>query len=232
MAARREDMLKDSAQKIMSELGVDTVLYRRVDLLDRRSLNDLAEHAQATLNGVDIFVGNAGLEALQRIDDVKDSDMDDQIRVNLSANIELTRAFLPGMRKKKWGRVIFSSSAGTQMAAAQDTISVYAAAKSGLNSFAKYVAAEAGADGVTANALIIGIFMTPMLEGHLATLDEGSRQSLLKDFSSMVAVRRPGQPPEIGGLIQLLASDAGSYITGACIPIDGGFTATLRPASH
>lgn len=232
MAARRVDVLKDSAEKIMSELSVDTVLYHQVDLLDRRSVKALADHAISTFDGVDIFIGNAGLDTSKRIDNIDDVAMDQVIRVNLTANIELTREFLPHMRKKKWGRIIYSSSAGSVLSSTDDFVSVYGAAKSGLNAFTKYVAGEAGCEGITANALILGIFMTAMLKDHLAAIEnEQARRALMDSFCSMVALRRPGQPEEVTGLIQLLASDAGSYISGACIPIDGGYTAMLRPSS-
>lgn len=232
MAARREDVLKAAAEKIMSELSIRNVLYHPVDLLDRASVKALADHALKTLGGVDIFIGNAGLESpRERIEQITYEAMDQQLRVNLTANIELTKEFLPHMRKKKWGRVIYSSSAASVMGTAEDYMSVYGAAKSAINGFTKYVAAEAGADGVTANSLVLGFFMTDMLREALAAMPEIDRVASLKAANTMVCVRRPGSPEEVAGLVQLLASDAGSYITGACIPIDGGFTATLRPSS-
>lgn len=231
IAARRESVLREAADRLNAELAHESVLCHPVDLSDRHSVKALAGHASATLKGVDIFIGNAGFEVQQRIDDLTDDAIDPQIRVNLTANIELTRAFLPHMREKRWGRVIYSSSAGSQLAGTDDMISVYGAAKSGINGFVKYVAAEGGYHGITANALILGMFQTDMAMDHLAHLPEDTRRALLQAFSSMVYVRRLGLPEEIGGLIQLLASDAGSYITATCIPVDGGFMSTMRPST-
>lgn len=231
IAARREDVLKSAAEKLMSEHPAGKVLYRHVDLLDSISVKALADHALSTLNGVDIFVGNAGVEVQERIDDLTDTAVEQQIRGNLTANIELTRAFLPSMRKKKWGRFIYSSSAASNTADSDDMMSVYGAAKSGLNAFARYVAAEAGYDGITANTLVIGVFLTDMAAAHFSTLPEETMKELAQSFSSMIFLRRTGRPEEIGGLVQLLASEAGSFITGACIPIDGGMTVAFRPIS-
>lgn len=231
IAARREDVLKQAAEQLMSELSVDTVLYHGVDLMDRGSVKALADHALATLNGVDIFIGNAGIDAQQKIVDISDAVMDQTVRVNLLANVELTRELLPHMQKKKWGRVIYSSSVMSIVADAEDMTSVYGAAKNGLNAFARWVAAEGGSDGVTANSIVIGTFITDMGLAHLATLPEQARQNLIDAMTNMVFLRRAGKVEEIGGLIQLLASDAGGYITGTSVVIDGGITAAFRPAS-
>jgi NAD(P)-dependent dehydrogenase (short-subunit alcohol dehydrogenase family) len=232
MAARREEVLKASADALMSIPDVGQVHYQCVDLNDRNSVQALADHANSTFDGIDIFVGNAGLDTAQPVHDILNEDLDAQMRVNLTANIELTRAFLPHMRKKKWGRLIYSSSAGSNLAGADDRVSVYGAAKSGLNSFARYVGAEGGRLGITANSLIIGVFFTEMMKEHLAPLDPDTRAAVLNSFSSVTFAGRLGHVEEIGGVVQLLASDAGSYINGASIAIDGGLSSTLRPSSQ
>ena len=229
IAARRENVLKDAAEKLNKELSVNTVLHHTVDLFDKGSVQALVKHAQATMGGVDIFIGNAGVEFLQPIDKLEDSAIDQQIRANLTANIELTRALLPGMRKKKWGRFIYSSSIASEVGSAADMFSVYGAAKSALNAFARSVAAEGGPDGITANSLVLGAFKTDMLVAHLNTLSEEARQQIEQALSCMTFVRRMGEPKELAGLVQLLASDAGSYLTGVCLHIDGGITAAFRP---
>lgn len=225
MAARRETVLREAAERLSAE-GAGEVLWHPVDLVDRDSVKALARQAQETLDGVDVFIGNAGTEVQQPIDALTDDAIDQQIRVNLTANIELTRELLPAMRKRGWGRLVYCSSAASQCGSANDLMSVYGAAKSGLNGFARYVAAEAGRDGVTANCLVLGIFLTEMVEAHL---HGEARRQFLVEVPSMVALGRPARPAEVGGLIQLLASDAGGYITGASLAIDGGMTAMLRP---
>lgn len=228
MTARREQVLADAADALNADPDIPgRVLWRVVDLASRGSVKALSAEALSELGGVDVFIGNAGAEVQEPIDQLTDQAIDDQIRVNLTANIELTRDLLPHMRSRRWGRLIYCSSAASQGGSAGDMMSVYGAAKSGINGFMRYVAAEAGRDGITANCLILGVYLTEMLEAHLS--GEAARHQFLVEVPAMTALGRPGRPHEVGGLIQLLASDAGSYITGASVAIDGGMSATLRP---
>lgn len=228
MTARREEVLRDAAEALNADPTIaGRILWQTVDLASRESVKALSDEALRNLGVVDVFIGNAGAEVQQPIEEVTDEAIDHQLRVNLTANIELTRDFLPHMRRQGWGRFIYCSSAASQAGSAGDQMSVYGAAKSGINGFMRYVAAEAGRDGVTANSLILGIYLTEMVEAHLS--GEAARHQFLVEVPAMTALGRPARPHEIAGLIQLLASDAGGYITGASLAIDGGMTATLRP---
>jgi NAD(P)-dependent dehydrogenase (short-subunit alcohol dehydrogenase family) len=228
VTARRQQVLREAADALNADPGVaGRVLWRAVDLTSRESVKALSQAALEELDGVDVFIGNAGAEVQQPIEAVTDDAIDQQIRVNLTANIELTRDLLPHMRRQRWGRFIYCSSAASMAGSAGDMMSVYGAAKSGINGFMRYVAAEAGRDGISANSLILGMYLTEMVEAHLS--GEAARHQFLVEVPAMTAIGRPGMPHEVGGLIQLLASDAGSYITGASLAIDGGMTATLRP---
>jgi len=229
MAARREEVLKKAADELMADPEIGTVLWHRVDLSDRDSVKALSDHAIKTMGGVDIFIGNACMKVAQRIDDITSDALDEQIRANLVSNIELTRDLLPHMRKKKWGRFIYCSSNGSIRGAGNEMLSVYGIVKSGLNALAMYVAAEAGRDGITANAPIIGATMTDMMKEHLDQFNDEEKRFFTNTIAEMSCVGRVADPKEIAGLIQLLVSNAGSYITGALIPIDGGATTLIRP---
>lgn len=231
IAARRENVLREAVDKLMADPHIDTVLYHRVDLADRANTKELSNHVIATWGGLDVFIGNAGMEITEPIDKITDAAMDEQFRANLLCNIELTRDFMPYMRKQKWGRFIYCSTAVSVMGTANDNTGVYATVKGGLNSFVKMVAAEGGRDGITANTLIIGLFLTDMIKFHLDHMDEENKKLFSQGLPAMSCVGRGGDPEEIVGLVQLLASNASSYLTGACIPIDGGLTAMLRPPS-
>jgi NAD(P)-dependent dehydrogenase (short-subunit alcohol dehydrogenase family) len=137
------------------------------------------------------------------------------------------------MRAKKWGRFMFSSSVSTIVTSPHEGIGMYTATKGALNAFVRTLAAEAGHDNITANSLVIGFFVTDLVR-HAEDLlrktqGEQAARAFMRDFIGMTALGRAGKPEELEGLIQLLASDAGSYITGTNLVIDGGMSIMLRP---
>lgn len=234
IAARREDVLRQAAERLNADGDVaGEVRWHMVDLADRTSIAALAAHAIETLRGIDIFIGNAGQDFNEHIANIQNSSIDRIMQVNVSANVELVRAFLPGMRVKKWGRVMFSSSVSTIVTSPHEGIGMYTATKGALNAFARTLAVEAGHDNITANSLVIGFFITDMVkhaeELLRKTQGEAAARRFMQDFVGMTALGRAGKPQELEGLIQLLASDAGSYITGTNLVIDGGMSIMLRP---
>jgi NAD(P)-dependent dehydrogenase (short-subunit alcohol dehydrogenase family) len=124
------------------------------------------------------------------------------------------------------GGFLFSSSATTVVTSPFEGCSMYTAVKGALNAFTRTLAVEVGHDNITANALILGFFVTDMVlnaQRHIgATQGESAAQKFIEDFVSMTALGRAGSPAELEGLVQLLASDAGSYVTGSNLVVDGG----------
>lgn len=231
IAARREEALKTAAARLSAETGHE-VLWSRIDLADRPDTIATANSVINLLGGVDIFVGNAAQPPdYVPIDEVKDEDVDRLLSVNVAANVTLTRLFLPHMRSRKWGRILFCSSIAETRASALEAMAVYGASKSALSSLARAIAVEAGRDGITANALILGLFMTDMTEAALDLLSPTQREQQIDTTISNIALGRFARPHEIEGVVQLLASDAGSYITGASIPVEGGWTVVLKAYS-
>lgn len=234
IAARRENLLKAAADRLNEDPLINgRVTWHPVDLADRASTKALADHASKTMGGVDIYVGNAAIPGYCPVDALTDESIDTMQRVNVTANIELVRAFLPHMRSKKWGRIIFISSAGSTIAPALEGLSMYGAAKAALESFARVVAAETGRDAITANSLVLGAFRTEMYQETFDMLEKQDGPGAGKAFSNaiacMTALGHVGEPDDIEGAIQLLASDAGRYITGASIPVDAGMLIMMRP---
>lgn len=109
---------------------------------------------------------------------------------------------------------------------------MYTAVKGALNAFTRTIAVECGHDNITANAMIIGFFVTDLVRHAQELLRErggdAAARTFMEDFVGMSAVGRAGNPEELEGLIQLLASDAGSFITGTNTVIDGGMAVMLR----
>ena len=233
IAARRSDVLKQASEKLMTDPYIKNVSWHSVDLVDRASVDGLAAHAIKTLGGIDILVGNAGATYAEQVGEIKPETIDAIYQLNLTSNIQLAQAFLPRMKERKWGRIILSSSIGSVMALAKQGTVVYATTKAAVSSLARNLAADVGHDNITCNGLQLGFFMTDILTDVAKQITEtqgaDEAKRFLNEIASNSALGRIADPTEIEGLVQLLASDAGSYITGANIAIDGGMSIMMRP---
>jgi NAD(P)-dependent dehydrogenase (short-subunit alcohol dehydrogenase family) len=233
LSARRESVLKEAADKMAAEAPQGHVDYATVDLGDRGSINDFARTTLERFGGIDILIGNAGADLFEPVDQISYENFDQIMQINVAANVALMRAYLPHMRRQQWGRIMFSSSATSLAGSSQEGMSVYTAAKGGLNAFARTAAAELGHDNITVNTIVFGMYLTDMVKTHLKTVEAAAGIEAVRgfevSFASMTAAGRLGDCEEVEGLAQLLASDAGSYITGSNLVIDGGMSAMLRP---
>ncbi|MET0985345.1 MAG: SDR family oxidoreductase [Steroidobacteraceae bacterium] len=234
ISGRRESLLKEAADQLSTALGSrDAISWCAADLYDRKSVDEFAAHAIKAFNGVDIFVGNAGAVHAEHVAQITLENIDAALQLNLVTNITLTQAFLPHMRKQKWGRILFSSSTASHLYAPHQGNIIYSATKSGLNGFARSIAGDLGREGITVNNLIIGVHWTSILRGIVADMRKGGMgdqaDELVNGFVRMTAVGRLGEVEDLHGIVQLLASDAGAYITGASIPMDGGTSIMMTP---
>jgi NAD(P)-dependent dehydrogenase (short-subunit alcohol dehydrogenase family) len=212
ISSRHEDELKQAAAEIQ-KVGGRRVEYVVADMVERRDVARLAETALAKLGRVDILVNNAGTNNPQSIDQIRDEDWDRIIELNLTSCMALTRDLVPQMKERRWGRVIYMSS--IMGLASKDGRGPYSATKSALLGLARAAALDLGEFGITVNCIAPGPFMTD-LPGKMLS-DEQK-----KVFADRTALGRWGQPREMAGPALLLASDAGSYITGSVLVVDGG----------
>ena len=229
IAARREDVLENAAAKLTEYSTAGPVLYRKLDLSDPDGVAVAADHACREMNGVDIFVANAAHEHMQFVDDITDEAVAMNYQVNVASNIALVKKFLPEMRNRHWGRIILISTVAAVRASAQEGTSMYSANKAALNAFGRVVAAEQGHNGITVNNVNCGAYMTEMLKGVIDNLEPSAKDHFVRSMTDSTALGRMGECEEIEGTIQLLASDAGSYITGADIHVDGGLAIMMKP---
>jgi len=212
IASRHEDELKAALAEIRAGTSVRG-MYVVADMTKRPEADRLAKAALAEMGHVDILVNNAGSNVPEEIDKITDANWDRILELNLSSCMALTRALVPQMKSRMWGRVIYISSImGLASKAGRD---VYSATKSALIGLARANALELGAFGITANCLAPGPFLTD-LPGKL--LSPGEKEI----FAKRTALGRWGDPRELAGPALLLASDAGSYITGQTLVVDGG----------
>ena len=200
-----------------------------VDLADRAATLDFAQRVLGDTGGIDVFVHNAGYEGLQSIEHVTESTLDAILTTNLISAVLLTRAFVPAMKRNGWGRIIFLTSA-TTAASSIEGHGVYTASKCGLEGLARTSAVELGRFGITVNCISPGCYLTDQAKGVLRSLGEEQGKAVYNAFATMTAVGRWGEPEDLVGLLVLLAGDAGRYITGDVIRVDGGLAVKLRPS--
>lgn len=228
ISGRDETVLRQAAAEL-SEAAREPVRFLAADLSDRRSLATFAERVELELGGVDIFVANAAMEHQTHVDAVDEHVMDRLFETNIAANIMLTSAFAKGMKARRWGRFIFISSNAASVAGHWGH-GVYSASKAALEAYARCAAVELGPFGITANAIAPGTYITGMVEDRWREMGEPAARESQDALARMNALGRWGEPAEMEGALLLLASDAGSFITGTTMAVDGGLTIKMVPS--
>jgi 3-hydroxybutyrate dehydrogenase len=204
-----------------------TVKYDGADMSQADAIEAMLGSALAEFGSVDVLVNNAGIQHVAPIDEFPRTKWDAIIAINLSAAFHTTRLALPAMKKKGWGRIVNIASAHALVASPYK--SAYVAAKHGIAGLTKTVALEVAERGITVNAVCPGYVLTPLVEKQIPdtarargiTEEQVVRDVLLaaQPTKKFVAVE------EVAALTLFLASDGAASITGAVIPIEGGWTA-------
>jgi NAD(P)-dependent dehydrogenase (short-subunit alcohol dehydrogenase family) len=213
ISSRHEDELRPALDKILAGTG-RRGHYVVADMGKRADVKRLADEAVRRLGKVDILVNNAGSNSPQPIDQVTDEAWDNLLELNLTSVMGLTRALVPGMKERRWGRIIHISSILAFVS--KEGRNAYSATKAALVGLARATALELGPFGITVNCIAPGPFLTDL---PLKLLSQEERDA----WSKVTAVGRWGNPEELVGPVLLLASDAGSYISGQTLIVDGGF---------
>jgi 3-hydroxybutyrate dehydrogenase len=179
------------------------------------------------LGSVDILCNNAGIQFVAPIVDFPEDKWDAIIAVNLSAAFHATKAALPLMRKKRWGRVINTAS-GHGLVASVDK-AAYVSAKHGIVGLTKVTALETANDGITCNAFCPGWVRTPMVEKQIQARAKASGKPVEQAAKEMVGEKQAMLSfvtvEQLAGLVLFLCSPAADTITGTAIPMDGGWSA-------
>lgn len=213
ICSRHEDELIAAQREIAEGIAGADIRYLVADMASREGTDALAAAALEAFGTVDILVNNAGVNAPQAIDIIDDEVWDRVIEINVTAVMRLTRALVPAMKAQKWGRVIHISS--VLGVGSKPGRNAYSASKAALIGLAKASALDLGPYGITVNCIGPGPFLTDM---PMSLLSEPEKD----EFSNRTALKRWGQPRELAGPALMLASEAGSYITGEMLLVDGG----------
>ncbi|WP_118951395.1 3-hydroxybutyrate dehydrogenase [Taibaiella helva] len=215
------------AADVAQEYGVG-YLFSPANMMQPEAIRGLAKEALDKFGSVEVLINNAGIQFVSPIEDFPEDKWDAIIAINLSAAFHLTKAILPSMKARKYGRVINISSAHGLIASPFK--SAYVAAKHGIIGFTKVLALEGGEFGITANAICPGYVHTPIVDkqipdqmkAHDMTREEVIEKVFLaehaiKDFISLDTIAQT--------ILYLADSEAAATITGIAMPLDAGWTA-------
>ncbi|HLE42906.1 MAG TPA: 3-oxoacyl-ACP reductase FabG [Methylomirabilota bacterium] len=206
------DLNREGAEETASEIRSKggQALALECDIADRVAVRAAAGRIQRELGPVDILVNNASIIwTLAQLKDMKDEDWDLNMRVNLTGTYNVTKAVFPGMRERRWGRVVCMASIAGLLGGFGQT--AYSTTKMGVIGFARSVALEGARYGITANVIAPGI------------IGEHTKLSPMYDrMVKRVAMQREGDPEDIANAIAFLCSERARYITGAVLTVTGG----------
>ncbi|MEV0550651.1 SDR family NAD(P)-dependent oxidoreductase [Nocardia salmonicida] len=205
-----EPAAKELADSLEKRFG-RTCLSHAVDVTSSDEISRWVTDIAESHGRIDVLVNNAGIIRDNRIEDIDDRDWHAVLDVSLSGAFFCTRAVLPYMRERKYGRIVSFSSMSWRGNFGQAN---YVAAKAGIIGLTRTIALETARQGITANAIAPGLIETPML----ASMNAPAREKLV----AKVPQRRTGQPDDIAEAAAYLCSPAAGYVSGVVLDVDGG----------
>ena len=219
------DQIQKASEHLRSTYDV-SVIYSRANLTVVSEIEALIEDAQQTFGAVDILINNAVIRNFAAIDTLETASWDESIAVNLSSAFHTSRLTIPQMKKNKWGRIInISSVYGTTATANRVS---YITTKTALIGLTKSTAMDVATDGITCNALCPGTVPTPPIVERIAGNAKRAGITVEQAEHDYISSRHPTgrfvAMTSVASFAVFLCSDAGKDITGAVLPVDGGWT--------
>ena len=212
--------------KIAADHGV-TVRHDGADMSKPETITAMLGKAIAEFGAIDILVNNAGIQHVAPIEEFPVEKWSAIIAINLVASFHTIRLALPGMKQRKWGRIINIASAHALVASPFK--SAYVAAKHGIAGLTKTVALEAAAFGITANAICPGYVLTPLVERQIPDTAKTRGITEQQVIDNVLLAAQPTRQfvsiAQVASLAAYLAGDGAASVTGAMLSIDGGWTA-------
>ncbi len=201
--------------------------YAAADMTKPAEIAAMVAEVEASFGRLDILVNNAGVQFVSPIEDFPIEKWDQILAINLSAAFHAIRAAVPGMKARKWGRILNTASAHALVASPFK--SAYVAAKHGIAGLTKTVALETATFGVTVNAICPGYVWTPLVEKQIPETMAARNLTREQVINDVLLDAQPTKAfvtvEEVAALAVFLASDNAKSITGALLPVDGGWTA-------
>ena len=205
---------EEQGHAALAEFGGKAVYYR-FDITDTAHTQQIVDKVIAEQSPVSILVNNAGNHCKKPIEEMTVADYESVLNVHLVGAFALTKALVPQMKANKAGSIIFMASMTSYIG--QPYVAGYSTAKAGYLGLVHTLCTELGADGIRVNAIAPGWIDTPMF--HKATDNDAPR---LNKILGRIPMKGVGDPMDIGMTATYLASDAARYVSGVCVPVDGG----------
>lgn len=203
------------------------VVYDGADMSKPQEINAMVGRAVERFGAVDILVNNAGIQYVAPVDEFPIAKWDAILAINLSSNFHTVRASLPAMKQRGWGRVINIASAHALVASPFKA--AYVAAKHGVAGLTKTVALEVAETGITVNAICPGYVLTPLVEKQIPDTAKARGITEEEVVNTVLLSAQPTKKfvtvEQVAALAVYLAGDEAASITGAILPLDGGWTA-------
>jgi len=211
----------------LNGLGEGKVVYSPANMMKPDEIQDMAAMVDETFGGTDVLVNNAGIQFVSPIDEFPEAKWDAIIAINLTSAYHTTKAALPGMKAKGWGRIINIASAHGLVASPFK--SAYVAAKHGILGLTKTVALEVAEEGITVNAICPGYVWTPLVESQIPDTAKARGLTEKEVIEDVLLKAQPTKKfvttDQLGALALFLCSDDAVSITGTSMPVDGGWVA-------
>jgi 3-hydroxybutyrate dehydrogenase len=216
----------EKARAELAALAGDAA-YHGADMTRPAEIAAMVAETEKRFGAVDILVNNAGIQHVANVEDFPVERWDSIIAINLSSAFHTVRAAMPGMKRRRWGRIVNVASTHGLVASAQKT--AYVAAKHGIIGFTKAVALEAANTGVTCNAVCPGWVLTPLVQKQVDARATEKGVSVAEAKVALVSEKQPQTefttPEQIAGGVLFLCSDVAANMLGATLVMDGGWTA-------
>jgi len=211
------DLALESARKVAEAVGGAAF---ELDLTRPDSVAACVQGVQESLGPIDILINCAGWDDFKPFIETDEAFQRKVLEINLAGPLRVTRAVLPGMIERRWGRVVSIGSDAGRVGSSLEA--VYSAAKGGIIAFTKTLAREMARHGITANTVCPGPTDTPLLSRLSDSGDTG--QKIYSALARAIPLGRLGTPDDVAPAVAFLASDAAAFITGQTLSVSGGLT--------
>ncbi len=227
ICSRDRDAITKAASEIADQTGAH-VLSVVADVAVPDDVKRLIDAGITRFGKIDILVTNAGGPPAGKFESLSSKQWEDATRLTFFSAIELARAVLPGMKERRWGRILNVTSISVKQPV--DNLILSNSLRAGVTGFARTLATEVAADGITVNNILPGYTRTERVEELAQMMAE--KQGITADefkekWESEIPMKRLGEPREFAALAAFLVSERASYITGTSIQVDGGWIKSL-----